>query len=307
MSSPAVNPADERASTEAANPASAELDRLPIEGALELFDADEGAVLRALVDARPAIARAVELVAGRLARGGRLIYVGAGTSGRLGVLDAAECPPTFRSDPRAVQAVIAGGESALVRAVEGAEDDAEAGAAAIDGRRVGAADVVLGISASGRAPFVRAALARARERGAATVMLACVPFEEAPDEADVSIRAPTGPELVAGSTRLKAGTLTKLVLNRISTLAMVRLGKVHGNRMVDVDARANRKLWRRGVGLVAELARVDDGAAEAALDAARGEVKVAIAALRLGLAPDAARARLDAAGGRLADVLDAGS
>lgn len=306
MSAQGEDPGGERATTEAANPASAELDRLPVERALELFDADERAVLAALEGARPAIARAIELVGERLARGGRLIYVGAGTSGRLGMLDASECPPTFRSDPRAVQAVVAGGERALVRAVEGAEDDAEAGAAAMDARRVEAADVVLGISASARAPFVRAALARARERGAATVMLACVPFDEAPDGADVSIRAPTGPELVAGSTRLKAGTLTKLVLNRISTLAMVRLGKVHGNRMVDVDAGANHKLWRRGVGLVAELARVDERSAEAALRAAQGEVKVAIVGLRLELDPDAARARLAAAGGRLADVLDAG-
>ena len=298
-------PSERPVTTERPNAASADLDRLSIEDALALFDADEAAVTAAVAAARPAIARTIERVAASLAAGGRLIYVGAGTSGRLGALDAAECPPTFRSSPRSVQAVVAGGERALVRAVEGAADDGDAGAAAMDERRVGGTDVVLGISASGGAPFVRAALVRARELGAATVMLACVPFEEAPDDADVSIRVVTGPELLAGSTRLKAGTATKLVLNRISTLAMVQLGKVHGNRMVDVDARANRKLWRRGVALVAELAELDDERAESLLAACEGDVKLAIVAARLELEPAAARLRLDAAGGRLSAALDA--
>jgi N-acetylmuramic acid 6-phosphate etherase len=177
----------------------------------------------ALHAAKPAIVRAIELVLGRLERGGRLIYAGAGTSGRLGVLDASECPPTFQSDPRQVQGRIAGGPEALLCSIEGAEDSAELGRAAVED--VGPRDVVFGIAASGRTPWVHGALARAKERGAATVFLACVPFELAPDAADVSIRAVTGPEVLAGSTRLKAATATKLVLNRVTTLASRASGR----------------------------------------------------------------------------------
>lgn len=301
-----LSPGDPPPGTERAHPAGADLERLPVLEALAHFDAEDASLGAALAAARPRIARAVELVVEHLSRGGRLIYVGAGSSGRLGALDAAECPPTFGCHPRQVQAVVAGGLRALAGPVEGAEDDGPAGAQAMDERRVGQDDVVLGISASAGAPFVRAALARARERGAATVMLACVPFEEVPDEADLSIRVPTGPELLAGSTRLKAGTATKLVLNRISTLAMARLGKVHGHRMVDVDAGANRKLWRRAVGLVAELAEVEDEQAERLLRRAEGQVKVAVLVARLGLSPPAARERLVACGGRLAAALGEG-
>lgn len=291
-------------STERANERSAELDRLSTAAALALFQAEDEAAVRALRAAADATARAVELVARRLSRGGRLIYVGAGTSGRLGVLDAVECPPTFGSDPAAVVGWIAGGPEALVRSVEGAEDDRAAGRRRVDEGEVEPRDVVFGITASGRAPFVRGALERARERGAATVLLACVPFDEAPDDADVSIRVPTGPEVLAGSTRLKAGTVTKLVLNRVTTLAMTRLGKVHGNRMVDVDTRANAKLHRRGVRMIVELFGLDDAEAERCLGRAGGSVKLAAVMRAHGLEADAAAAHLAAAAGRLREALE---
>jgi len=231
--------------TEAPNPASEGLDRLSVADAFDVMNAEDATVAAAVARAKPAIVRAVGIVAERLRAGGRYFVVGAGTSGRLAVLDAAECPPTFRSAPSQVQGVIAGGPRALVAAVEGAEDDRAGGGRAMEERGVGPKDVVLGISAGGTAPYVHGALAYARSAGAATIFLACLPKEIAPDEADVSIRALTGPEIVAGSTRLKAGTATKMVLNLISTLAMVRLGKVHGNLMVDVDTRGNAKLRDR--------------------------------------------------------------
>ena len=292
--------------TEAANPHSRDLDRLACESlgeAFDLFDrADEG-VNAAVREAKPAILRAVELVAERLARGGRLLYVGAGTSGRLGVLDASECPPTFQSAPEQVQGRIAGGPEALLRAVEGAEDSRELGRAAVDDAEP--RDAVLGIAASGRTPFVHAALERARERGAATLFLACVPFELAPDTADVSIRVPTGPEVLTGSTRLLAGTATKLVLNRLTTLAFARLGKVHGNRMVDLDTRGNQKLWRRGIGILRELTGLAEAEAEALLRRAGGQVKPAVLMQRGALTLAEARERLAQHGGSLREALDA--
>ena len=289
--------------TEAPNPAAAGLDRLSTSDAFDVMNAEDASVAAAVARAKPEIVRAVDLVAERLRAGGRYFLVGAGTSGRLAVLDAAECPPTFRTDPSQVQGVIAGGARALVAAVEGAEDDRAAGGRDLEGRGVGPKDVVLGISAGGTAPYVHGALALARSVGAATVFLACVPRELAPDEAEVSIRAITGPEVVAGSTRLKAGTATKMVLNLISTLAMVRLGKVHGNLMVDVDTRGNAKLRERGIGLVGKLVPCEPARATELLDRAAGEVKVAIVAGRLGIDADAARRRLAAARGVLADVL----
>jgi len=289
--------------TEAPNPASEGLDRLSVADAFDVMNAEDATVAAAVARAKPAIVRAVGIVAERLRAGGRYFVVGAGTSGRLAVLDAAECPPTFRSAPSQVQGVIAGGPRALVAAVEGAEDDRAGGGRAMEERGVGPKDVVLGISAGGTAPYVHGALAYARSAGAATIFLACLPKEIAPDEADVSIRALTGPEIVAGSTRLKAGTATKMVLNLISTLAMVRLGKVHGNLMVDVDTRGNAKLRERGIGLVGKLVPCDVARAGELLDRAEGDVKVAIVAGRLGIEPGAARRRLAAANGILADVL----
>ena len=291
--------------TERANEATAELDRLSTAEALARILAEDATVPRAVAGAAPEIVHAVELIAARLAAGGRLFYLGAGTSGRLGVLDAAECPPTFRTAPALVQGVIAGGEAALTRAVEGVEDSRSAAAEELERRGLGSGDVVFGIAAGGTTPYVHAGLAHARERGAATVFLACVPREQAGDEADVSIRVPTGPEVIAGSTRLKAGTATKLVLNAVSTLVMVRLGKVHGNLMVGLEAGANEKLRERGTGIVAELTGLARAEAAARLAAADGDVKVAVLAHLRALTPASARERLAAHGGHLRAALEA--
>ena len=282
--------------TEQSNPATAELDRLTTEEAVALIQSEDAKLHAALAAAQREIAAAVELVAARLAAGGRLLYVGAGTSGRLANHDAVECPPTFQTPPELVRALIAGGPAALTRAVEGAEDDERAAVRDLDAAGLSAKDVVFGVAASGTTPYVRAALARAKHVGAATVFLACVPRELVPDDADVSIRVVTGPEVLTGSTRLKAGTATKLVLNTVSTLVMVRLGRVHGNRMVAVDTRGNAKLVDRGVRLVAELAGLDREGAAKALGAADGDVRVAILMARLKLDRETARARLSASG-----------
>lgn len=281
--------------TEQPNPASAELDRLSIVQAFDVFDREDELVAGAVRAAKDSIVRAIELVVERLSRGGRLIYAGAGTSGRLGILDAVECPPTFQSDPRQVQGRIAGGPEAVWRSVEGAEDSSEDGARALDD--VSARDLVFGIASGGTTPWVHGALARARERGAATVFFACVPFEDVPDEADVSIRVLTGPEVLAGSTRLKAGTATKMVLNRVTTIAMARLGKVFGPWMVDLDTRANEKLRARGVAILERLTRLSRQDATVLLDRARGRVKVALVMHHLELDESAARGRLEACGG----------
>ncbi|MBL8859477.1 MAG: N-acetylmuramic acid 6-phosphate etherase [Planctomycetes bacterium] len=289
--------------TERENPASAALDTLSVGAAFDVLNAEDARVAAAVARAKGEIVKTIELVADRLSRGGRLIYVGAGTSGRLAVLDATECPPTFQSDPTLVQGVIAGGDKALTTAVEGAEDSSEAGAEAVRARKVKDLDVVLGIAAGGTTPFVHGALAQAQERGAATVFFACVPRDQAPDGADISIRVITGPEVVAGSTRMKAGTATKLVLNAISTLVMVRLGKVHGNLMVDVNTRGNAKLWQRGIGLVARIAQVDRAEAEALLEAAGGAVKVAVVMRLKSLSRLEAEENLRRAGGVLRRAL----
>ena len=287
--------------TEAPNPESAELDALPLASAFDVFDRADEEVNAAVRAAKPAILAAIELVSARLARGGRLIYVGAGTSGRLGLLDASECPPTFQSAPGQVQARLAGGPEAFARAIEGAEDSVELGRAAVED--AGADDVVFGIAASGRTTWVHAALARAKERGAATVFLACVPFALASDAADVSIRVVTGPEVLTGSTRLKAGTATKLVLNRVTTLSFARLGKVHGNLMIDLDTRGNGKLARRGIRILRELTELSEAAAEALLARAGGRVKPAALMQLRGLSLEQATARLAAAKGSLRTAL----
>lgn len=290
-------------STERPLEASADLDRLPLEEAFDLMDREDRTVAGSVAGARAEILEAVRWVVAALEAGRRLLYVGAGTSGRMGVLDAAECPPTFRSDPAAVLGVLAGGADALVRAVEGAEDSAAAGAEALAAREVRAGDLVIGLSASGRTPFVDGALRAARERGARTVLQTAVRREEAAITADLVIAVPTGPEVLAGSTRLKAGTATKLVLNRISTLAMVRLGKVYRNRMVDLDTHANRKLRARGERMLRELTGLDGREAAALLDRAEGQVKLALCMHARGLDLAAARALLDAANGSLARAL----
>lgn len=290
--------------TERVNERTRELDALSTSAALALLAAEDARAVDAVHRAGSALSRVIDEAAARLARGGRLFYVGAGTSGRLAALDAAECPPTFSSDPEQVQALIAGGPEALLRSVEGAEDDTEAAGHELDRRGLGRDDLVLGIAAGGTTPFVHGAIRHARRKEAGTAFLACVPFDDAPDEADLTVRLDTGPEPIAGSTRMKAGTATKLALNAISTLTMVRLGKVHGNRMVDVAARGNTKLVERATSLVAELAEVDRERARQLLWSADWRVKTAVVMARLGLDAEAAEARLATAGGRLRDALE---
>jgi N-acetylmuramic acid 6-phosphate etherase len=289
-------------STEAANPATRDLDLRPVLEQARLMNAEDHRVPDAVAATLPAIASAVTRIAEALGRGGRLFYVGAGTSGRIAALDAAECPPTFGTDPEMVQAVLAGGPRAMVESVEGAEDDAAAGAHEIDVRGVSPADVVIGVAASGETPFTVAAVRRARERGAWTAAIACNAGSSLEAACDLAIIPLVGPEVVAGSTRLKAGTAQKLVLNMLSTLAMVRLGKVYGNLMVDLRA-TNAKLRRRAVRMVAAAASAGEEQAGAALDQAGGRVPVAIVMLRLGLDAAAAAERLERAGGSLRRAL----
>jgi N-acetylmuramic acid 6-phosphate etherase len=278
------------------------LDTMPLEQAIALMNAQDALAVAAVQTQRAQIAAAVELVSAAISAGGRLIYVGAGTSGRLGVLDASECPPTFRTDPWQVQGIIAGGDEAMFRAREGAEDSAEEGAAAIGENDVDGDDVVMGIAAGGTTPFVHGALKQAAARGAKTIFLSCA--QPAPGEApaDVVIRPLTGPEVITGSTRLKAGTATKLVLNTISTLAMVRLGKVYENLMVDLRA-TNSKLRDRAIRIVCTLTGVDRATAAELLDRADGHVKVAVVMQRKSLSADEARAALDAANRSLRAVI----
>jgi N-acetylmuramic acid 6-phosphate etherase len=262
-------------STEEANPKSANLDRLDAREIVELFVAEEKSVDEGLRQCVDQLARAIELSAGAIGNGGRMFYVGAGTSGRLGVLDAAEIPPTFGASPDLFQGIIAGGAPALQRSIEGAEDDARAGALAMDERGVKPEDLVIGISASGRAAFVIGALRRAREIGARTILLTCNAKREPGSEFDLEINLKTGPEIVTGSTRLKAGTATKVALNIISTGAMARLGRVHGNLMIGLQP-TNKKLRERAVGLVSQLAGCDRESARSRLERADWNLRDAL-------------------------------
>jgi N-acetylmuramic acid 6-phosphate etherase len=283
--------------TEQRNPRS---ERIDVASSLEIADliaAEDALVAAAVYRERERVARAIDLAVAAFQRGGRLLYVGAGTSGRLGVLDASECPPTFGTPPEMVVGVIAGGYQALVRSIEGAEDDVNAGAAAIDQAGVGGGDFVLGIAASGTTPFVRAALGRAQTLGAATGVLSCTdPPRVLTDTCDVLILPTVGPEVVTGSTRMKAGTATKLVLNAITTGAMIRIGKVYGNLMVDLMATSD-KLRDRGERIVMECTGVDRAGARAAIEHAGKSVKLAIVMVRLGLGREEASRALEAAGG----------
>ena len=282
--------------TEARNPASADIDMLPAGEIIRLMNAEDRRVAEAVEAELPAIAAAVEGIVERMRRGGRLIYIGAGTSGRLAVLDAAECPPTFSTPPWLVVGLIAGGQPALTWAVEGAEDDREAGAAGVAGLDCGPDDTVVGVAASGRTPYVLGAMEEAKRRGALVIGLACTRPSAVGQLSSVSIAPLVGPEVVTGSTRLKAGTAQKMVLNMLSTAAMIRLGKTYGNLMVDVQA-TNTKLRARAQRIVAEACGVDDAAAARLLASADGEVKVAIVTGLTGAGPDEARARLRVAGG----------
>ncbi|RRA48203.1 N-acetylmuramic acid 6-phosphate etherase [Acidipila sp. EB88] len=290
--------------TEGRNAATAEFDALGALGMMEAMHAADREAVAAVGAVLPAIASVVEAAAERLRGGGRLLYVGAGTSGRLGVLDASECPPTFHTPPEMVQGLIAGGERALRHAVEGAEDDAEQGAAVVRERGVSRLDVVVGVAASGRTPYVLGALRAARSLGALTVGVSCVPGSPVEQAAELPITVATGPEVVTGSTRLKAGTATKLVLNMISTGALCQLGYVHGNLMVNVQP-TNAKLRDRAERIVAELTGLAREEAREALLQADGEVKTATVMARLGISAGAARDRLEQAGGVLRAALEA--
>ena len=285
-----------RLATEQRNPATMDLDTLDAAGILERISAEDRKVPEAVARELPYIAKAVELVVASFREGGRLIYVGAGTSGRLGVLDASECPPTFGSDPEQVQGVIAGGHGALVRAVEGAEDRAADGVKAIDDLAAGPKDTVIGLAASRRTPFVVAALSRARERGTRTAYVTCTPRAEFSLPVDVAICPVVGPEVLMGSTRMKAGTAQKLVLNMITTAAFVRIGKAFENMMVDLKANSE-KLVERSRRTLMIAAGVDHEAAARAIQDADGSVKTALVMLKLGCARAEAEARLSAAGG----------
>ena len=293
----------DRLTTEARNPASDDLDRLDTLDMVRLINAEDATVATAVGGVAPEIAQAIDVIAKQLTRGGRLIYAGAGTSGRLGVLDAAECPPTFNADPGQVVGLIAGGPDALTTAVEGAEDDADAGAAMLRGIEPTANDVVVGITASGRAPWVLGALDEARKAGAFTIGFACNAEAELKAHADLCILPVVGPEVLSGSTRMKAGTATKMVLNMLTTGAMVRLGKTYGNLMVDLQA-SNAKLVGRSRRILQRLSDLDETAAEELLARCDGELKTAILVARLGIDADTARQRLADANGRLRIALD---
>jgi N-acetylmuramic acid 6-phosphate etherase len=289
-------------STEQSDPRYSQIDRLPTEQIARLMNQADAAVPAAVAVVVPAISAAIDAIAARMAEGGRLLYVGAGTSGRLAVLDASECPPTFGTDPSLVQGVIAGGPDALTRSVEGAEDDAEAGAGAMKDLEVGPLDSVVGVSASGRAPFVLGALAEAAGRGALTVGLSCNDGAPLSAAAEHAIEVVVGPEVVTGSTRLKAGTAQKLVLNMISTISMVKLGRTYGNKMVEMSA-MNSKLAGRALRMVRDITGADQETAGAALDAAGGQTKIAAVMIQHGLDAAGARALLESHGERLSDAL----
>ncbi len=274
--------------TERRNPRTANIDSASPLEIVDLIGAEDATVPAAVARAREPLARALELVEASFRAGRRLLYVGAGTSGRLGVLDASECPPTFGTPPEMVVGIIAGGAPALVSSIEGAEDDPAAGSGEMDRHGVGPGDTVVGIAASGSTTFVRAALQRARDLGAGTVFLTCVdPPADLVDSCDVTIAVLTGPEVVTGSTRMKAGTATKLVLNTLTTGALIRIGKTYGNLMVDLQAR-NRKLVDRGERIVMEVAGAARDDARRAIAAAGGSVRTAIVMLRKGCDREAA-------------------
>jgi N-acetylmuramic acid 6-phosphate etherase len=286
--------------TEQRNPRTTRIDQFSVLEIVDAINSEDRLVAAAVSDERLRIARAIELVIDALRRGGRLIYVGAGTSGRLGVLDASEMPPTYRTEPDMVQGVMAGGFEALLRAQEGAEDHPEDGAAAMDERNIDDRDFVLGIASSGTTPFVHGALKRARERGARTGFLLCTwPSEELLQAHDVVIAPLVGPEVVTGSTRMKAGTATKMVLNMISTTAMIKLGKVYGNLMVDLQVTC-QKLQDRGERILMDTLGLGRSEAQRLLERAGGHVKTAIVMERLHVEADVARMRLAETGGSIA-------
>ena len=289
--------------TERRNPRTQSIDVASPREIVALLGAEDAGVPAAVAAQGDELARIIELAEAAFRGGGRLLYVGAGTSGRLGVLDAAECPPTFGTPPEMVVGIIAGGATALVRSVEGAEDDVNAGLAVMDERRVSAADLVVGIAASGTTPYVRAALSRAQALGARTALVTCAePPAVLRETCDVCAVLRVGPEVVTGSTRMKAGTATKLALNTITTGAMIRLGKVYGNLMVDLRA-WNDKLVDRSERIVMETTGLGREQARAAIDAADGRVKLAIVMARRGVGRDEAERLIEEHQGRLRPIV----
>jgi len=293
----------EKLLTEQTNPASASFDTLDAAGILRIMNAEDHKVADAVAREIPSIARAVDAIVGAFERGGRLFYIGAGTSGRLGVLDASECPPTFNVPPDLVQGIIAGGEAALSQATETTEDDPAMGAHDLESHGFTANDVLVGIAASGRTPYVLGAVASARSKGAVTVGISCTPDSELTRAVEIAISPLVGPEVVAGSTRMKAGTAQKLVLNMLTTAAFVRLGYVYGNLMVNVQPK-NEKLRDRARRIVAQAADVSVERAGEALAEAGGSVRVAIVMVKGKVGREEAERRLAAANGRVSKALN---
>jgi len=288
--------------TEQRNPASAAIDTVSTEAALRIINREDAKVAEAVEREIPAIARAVEAIAGALERGGRLFYLGAGTSGRLGVLDAAEIPPTFGAPATLVTGIIAGGEPAVSRAAEASEDDAAAGARDLASRGFTARDALVGLAASGRTPYVLGAIAEARRLGAVTVGISCASGSRLERAAEIAVTPVVGPEVIAGSTRLKAGTAQKLVLNMLSTAVFIRLGYVYGNLMVNVQPK-NSKLADRARRIIAAAGEVSEERAAELLEASGGQVAVALVMSRKACGREAAERSLAAAGGRVSAAL----
>lgn len=289
--------------TESVNPATLDLDKFSTSELVRVINAEDARVAGAVQQALPEISSAIDAIAARMRRGGRLIYIGSGTSGRLGVLDASECPPTFGVSSSLVVGLIAGGDSALRQSVEAAEDRPEQGGADLQEINLGPDDCVVGLTASGRTPYVLGGLDYARSTGALAVGVACNKPSVITSHADIAILAEVGPEILSGSTRLKSGTAQKMILNMLSTAVMVRLGKTYGNLMVDLRP-SNTKLRERALRLFCQITGCDEKGAKVVLESCNWEVKTAIVAYRLGCRPEEARRRLDLVGGFVRKVLE---
>ena len=289
--------------TEQRNPNTMNIDSLSTHEMIRLINREDHRVAEAVSLVTEEIAKAVDVIADRLSKGGRLIYCGAGTSGRLGILDAVECPPTYSTEPEMVQGLIAGGYPAIFKAVEGAEDSKELGVEDMKGINFAAGDVLVGVAASGRTPYVLGCMEYAKELGAVTVAVTCCPGSVLDTYADIGIAPAPGPEVVTGSTRMKSGTAQKMVLNMLSTGAMIKLGKVYGNLMVDVKP-SNEKLVRRCVTIVCAATECDEATATAALEQCEYRPKIAIVMVLMGVGAEEAKVLLNRAGGRIARVLD---
>ena len=288
--------------TESDNPKSQHIDKLSTGEILAIINAEDAKVALAVQAVLPQLTLAVDIVVSAIKKGGRLIYVGAGTSGRLGILDAAECVPTFSAPPDLIQGVIAGGAQAFTQAVEGAEDDTARAESDLRDRGLRAQDVVCGIAASGRTPYVIGALRYARTLGARTIAIACNPDSAIAELAEIGISVDLGPEVISGSTRMKAGSAQKMILNMLSTTTMIRLGKVYGNLMVDVKV-SNQKLMVRAIHLVQRLGGIDEARARQLLNAADQEVKTAVVMAKKAVDAEGARHLLNSADGKLRDVI----